>query len=626
MRPLLRMPPFRSDQPVLAVPTEEDGAESERRCAKPSETLPSELHQSDEKTAAEADLLKEMWRLRVGGAFWAPAAVWRARGRRLANAPSVVVSLPTDLAQAQRLWGLVAARAVETGLQGKQIGVVFPERAAFEQKQAETKQPDSKKAESTARGWQALRRQIKRADAGIAAQNGNPHSVLESAASLFAAELDDLAILGKGAGKTVWLLKEDGFEELSSEDALERITRAYRYRDPFSGAFFEPREAVKLLARWRETMLANRKIAACTGMAWWKRRRMQEFLAHAPGSGPAFFWSGRAALFTARRRKGALAVWAARLSPGLERAAKRAGVPLVRVEDGFVRSFGLGSGFLPPASIICDRQGNYFDPSGPSDLETLLATAVFTPELRARAQRLVDRLVREKISKYGAGPTPTPSVGSSGQRPDGCLPCSKPLTFPKDKDVILVPGQVADDMSVRLGGGEVRGNLELLERVRAARPNAWIVYRPHPDVEAGHRQGALRDEETRRYADEIVRGGAMAELLEQVDEVHTLTSLAGFEALLRGRRVTTWGQPFYAGWGLTEDRAPALPRRGRKLDVTELAAGTLILYPRYLDPGTGLPCGPETLLDRLGDASLWRPGLAMRLRKLQGQLRAWRRS
>ena len=40
-------------------------------------------------------------------------------------------------------------------------------------------------------------------------------------------------------------------------------------------------------------------------------------------------------------------------------------------------------------------------------------------------------------------------------------------------------------------------------------------------------------------------------LLGIVDEVHTLTSLTGFEALLRGIEVHAYGGPFYAGWGLT---------------------------------------------------------------------------
>jgi capsular polysaccharide export protein len=52
---------------------------------------------------------------------------------------------------------------------------------------------------------------------------------------------------------------------------------------------------------------------------------------------------------------------------------------------------------------------------------------------------------------------------------------------------------------------------------------------------------------------------------------------------------------------LTEDRDPP-PRRGRRLSLDELVAGALILYPRYRDPVTGLPCPPEVLMERLAAA------------------------
>src|SRR5262249_9971232 len=155
-------------------------------------------------------------------------------------------------------------------------------------------------------------------------------------------------------------------------------------------------------------------------------------------------------------------------------------------------------------------------------------------------------------------------------------------------------------------------------------PDAFILYKPHPDVDAGHRRGAIAEAEARRYADRIVRGVSSAAILAAVDEVHTMTSLAGFEALLRERRVVTYGQPFYAGWGLTTHRAP-LSRRTRRLGIDELVAGALILYPRYLDPRTRLPCGPELVIDRLARAELWRPGMLIALRRLQGAaVRRWR--
>jgi capsular polysaccharide export protein len=56
-----------------------------------------------------------------------------------------------------------------------------------------------------------------------------------------------------------------------------------------------------------------------------------------------------------------------------------------------------------------------------------------------------------------------------------------------------------------------------------------------------------------------------------------------------------------------------MPPRGRTLALEELAAGALILYPRYLDPVTRQPCGPETIVARLAQANLCSPGLPARL-------------
>jgi capsular polysaccharide export protein len=288
------------------------------------------------------------------------------------------------------------------------------------------------------------------------------------------------------------------------------------------------------------------------------------------------------------------------MPPGLTEMAGRHRVPLIRVEDGFVRSVGLGADFLPPASLVFDGGGMYYDPRSRSDLENLLAGAEFAPALIERAGRLMAQLVARGVTKYNL----------AGQVPI--------LDMPAGVRRILVPGQVEDDLSVLFGGGEIRTNLALLERARAANPDAFILYKPHPDVLAGHRKGAVPEALARRFADSVVRDVSTAALLAGIDEVHTMTSLAGFEALLRRRQVTVYGRPFYAGWGLTADRLAI--DRGRRLTLEELVAGALILYPRYLDPVTRLPCGPEVIIERLDQPELWRPGLLVQARRLQGVL------
>lgn len=132
--------------------------------------------------------------------------------------------------------------------------------------------------------------------------------------------------------------------------------------------------------------------------------------------------------------------------------------------------------------------------------------------------------------------------------------------------------------------------------------------------------GALNERDVLAWADHISYGGSITGLMEQVDEIHTLTSLAGFEGLLRGIPVVTYGAPFYAGWGLTRDMGDVpWSRRGRILHIEELVAGALILYPRYLDPLTRLPCEAEILVDRFEDSALWRPTTLMQVKMAYGR-------
>jgi capsular polysaccharide export protein len=219
---------------------------------------------------------------------------------------------------------------------------------------------------------------------------------------------------------------------------------------------------------------------------------------------------------------------------------------------------------------------------------------------------LKNRLVEADISKYGRSRNEIKLAD-------------------RNRHIILVAGQVEDDRSICTGGFGMT-NLELLARARAHEPDAHIIYKPHPDVVAGHRKGHVETTEALRFADEIQHNMAITSLIDAVDGVHVITSLAGFEALLRGKAVTTHGVPFYAGWGLTKDLGDVPARRTRRLSLDELVAGTLLLYPRYTDPVTRLPCPAELLVERIahGTASISTPLIT--LRQWQGRLRSLLRS
>lgn len=271
-------------------------------------------------------------------------------------------------------------------------------------------------------------------------------------------------------------------------------------------------------------------------------------------------------------------IWGKKDFQDIQSYALKNTIPITRVEDGFIRSLSLGSDLTRPFSLVFDNIGIYFDPTQPSRLENILQNTSFPPALIEEAKLLKKEILKNKISKYN-------------------IDSHKTLNIPQNKTIILVSGQVEDDASIAYGSpGET--NLSLLKQVRKENPQSYILYKPHPDVLSGNRIGQIAPQIALKYCDEIIDNVSLSSAIEVVDEVHTLTSLSGFEALLYGKKVVTYGMPFYAGWGLTIDKQTN-PRRNRKLNLEELIAGAYILYPQYIHPKTLQTCSPNVLIKAL---------------------------
>lgn len=366
---------------------------------------------------------------------------------------------------------------------------------------------------------------------------------------------------------------------------------APKYYDPVSDRETTPEAALEHQALIRKRYLDNCGHFLCVGFSLWKRAILRGYL-RAQGNhieflkGPEDLRSCLAKL-TAQRRLGQLplrvVVWASRPHDEEASLASQFGVPLLRVEDGFLRSTGLGSDWAAPGSLVFDTRGIYYDPRQPSDLEEFLSHADIGERELTEAEDLRSLIVELRISKYN----------THQERPftPRCRPGQR---------VVLVPGQVADDASVRLGGAEVCTVEAMLERVRALEPGAHIVYKPHPDVLSGNRRG-LVDQGLGTWFDELVLDVPLARCLDSAHAVHTISSLVGFEALLRGLPVTCHGQPFYCGWGLTQDRAP-VTRRNRRLTLPMLVAIVLLKYPRYYHFPSGSFCSASQMVSVLAEA------------------------
>ncbi|WP_244610473.1 capsular polysaccharide biosynthesis protein [Microvirga pakistanensis] len=261
-------------------------------------------------------------------------------------------------------------------------------------------------------------------------------------------------------------------------------------------------------------------------------------------------------------------VWGYKYPAFVERFCRSRKIPFIRIEDGFLRSVALGATKAPPISLCFDRSSIYFDATQASDLERLLETYDFAADsqLLQRARAGIDKLVNSRLSKYNTSSDIDIET----------------IYGPKDRKRVLVVGQVEGDASIRKGCNRQIDNNELVTIAARENPDAQIIYKPHPEVLHGTRQNQSDPRAVRHLALVLEQDITLADTFKTIDHVYTITSLSGFEALIRGIRVTCIGMPFYAGWGATDDRQECNRRTARR-SVEEIFAAAYILYPRYFD-------------------------------------------
>ena len=382
-----------------------------------------------------------------------------------------------------------------------------------------------------------------------------------------------------------------------------------RYADPVTRQPLDAFAAVDRLVDWRRKDRAQMGASVAVGFSRWKRKCALAFLG---GTAASVGFSsarkvqaqiqGRAKIQGAASR---VCVWGMTGGDAFEAACRAAGRPFLRVEDGFLRGVGLGSDLTPPGSLVVDPIGIHYDARRPSGIDALLAGGI-DDALRRRAQSLRELIVGAGLTKYN-------------------LPGSPPVNLraaAKGRRILLVAGQVPGDASLRFAG-PVAGNLDLVRSVRAVAPAAFIVYKRHPDIVAGNRRAGRGEVDVDHHVDLVLTQGSAVDLAAASDEVHVISSLTGFEALLRCRKVVCWGWPFYAGRGLTEDRFPVpYPRPTCSLD--ELVAAALIRYPSYVDPISRIPCEVEEFLQAIAALRGERPRYAHLSRPPSRAEKIWR--
>ncbi len=241
-------------------------------------------------------------------------------------------------------------------------------------------------------------------------------------------------------------------------------------------------------------------------------------------------------------------------------------------EDGFIRNFG-GTSLRKPLSATFDRKGLHFDKDVVTDLDQLLNTIYsrMTEEDYEKARCYIRRILELGVQKFMVCGNKNES-SPSAKRHSG----SRAI----DSGRVLVVGQVESDQSLKHGRSNTLSFEDLIEIAATENPDCEILYRPHP------RTIGFDPAATHPLVTPLNSVTSLLGALQRVDTVYTFCSQAGFDALLMQKKVVVFGQPFYAGWGLTEDRENFLRgKRNLNLTIEELFWGSYVLYPKYHSMG-----------------------------------------
>jgi len=330
---------------------------------------------------------------------------------------------------------------------------------------------------------------------------------------------------------------------------------------------------MKYISEHYSNGINQKKVAICIGFTKWKRGYFQEYIKeydifYLHNYIPTFIVISILKQFDTKYD---VFVWSYQEKKRLRSFFELNNTVIKRVEDGFIRSIGLGANQTKPLSLIIDNEELYFNVQKQSRLETIIFNNVLNYSKKELdiACKYIEEINLKKITKYNFKNT---------------IPIDTlKMYLNLQKKTVLVIGQVEDDMSIKLGAQTKIDNLDLLKLAYEENRGANIIFKPHPDVLYKKRKNSIGLDEYAKYGLVVMDNITLFDLIELSDHVYTITSLSGFEALMQGKKVTCLGSPFYAHWGLTDDRDKIIERRKKYLlSLEQLFYAAYIEYPTYL--------------------------------------------
>lgn len=229
--------------------------------------------------------------------------------------------------------------------------------------------------------------------------------------------------------------------------------------------------------------------------------------------------------------------------------------------------------------FMIDDLGYYFDARQPSRIEQTLNNPEWSLSAseRKRATGLIERICAEGITKYNKYN-------------------DAPGSYELEPGAVLVIDQKKGDASIEFAGATDATFERMLQAAVADNHGKPIYFKRHPDS-IQRNMNSYRNrgvKEIKVLPDDVSIGS----IIDQCDTIYTVSSQVGFEGLMRKKKVVTFGLPFFAGWGLTDDRAP-VPRRTQKRTIEDLFYVACINQSVYLDATTGHLIELEQAIDKV---------------------------
>ena len=261
--------------------------------------------------------------------------------------------------------------------------------------------------------------------------------------------------------------------------------------------------------------------------------------------------------------------------------ASKHNLPYYALEDGFVKSLSQGRWKEQEIifSLIIDRQGIYYNSAAPSELESIICDTVNSENFEqysSQGAKLISLITSNNIVKFNVRSS-TSENGSSIK------------IIAKDSSVLLID-QTFGDSSVVLGNASKESFDQMLSDAISKYGPDNVFVKIHPNVINRKAKGYFSLHRLRQSKVHIISSDVnTAQLLKIFKNVYVVTSGTGYEALMAGCHVTCYGEPFYSGYGLTEDKKTStqirrIKKLNRPLTIKLLAYAIFYRYSIFIDP------------------------------------------